>query len=174
MTHLIDSPLSSAAHPWFVRRGMTVSGPFPFGALAQEFALGRLAGTTAVSPDGKQWRELASLPTLLDGYATARTLDDWERQRAMARARWADQRKGWERRSACARPGTDRRTGSERRTFATTGRTPVSRRDDDTTADPERDVVRVVLLLLAAIAIGVAVYGSSNPVTVNFHVHPLR
>ncbi len=167
-------PQSSTARPWFVRRGIAVAGPFPIGALAQEHALGRLAGTTAVSPDGEQWLEPGSLRTLLDAHAIARTPDDWEGQRAMARARWADQREGQERRGASACPVTDRRTAGERRAFATAGRTLPPRRDEETVVGSERDVVLIVLLLLTAIALGVAVYGTSNPVVVNLDVRPLR
>lgn len=168
------NPLHPApARLWFVRRNDLVTGPYPLGALAQEQALGRLGGATSISADGSRWLGVDRLRGMAGAQAHAETADDWSRQRAMARTRWADQRTGVDRRNQGSSALGDRRLGKERRTLPLTARASAPRRGEAAHASAERGVMRIVLLLIAAVTIGAALYGTSNPVAVTIDVRPL-
>jgi len=159
-------------HLWFVRRGAQVSGPFPIGALRQEDALGRLRDASALSPDGKRWYGLQHVRTLLEPSMEHDPADQWNRQRNMARARWADQRNGVDRRAAHDAGGQERRTGGDRRTEFSASRERSERRDELSGTPAERKVIWIVLALVGAVVGGAATYGTSNPVPVNLDVRP--
>ncbi|MCW5622294.1 MAG: hypothetical protein KIS79_14400 [Burkholderiales bacterium] len=163
----------SSGHLWFVRRGDRVCGPFPLGALRQEQLLGRLHEVTAFSADGYRWVGPNALGALLENdHERSATADDWSRQRAIARLRWADQRRGVDRRTACD-PGsawTERRGGHERRTVHASARELPVRREEPDGGSAERNLTWIVLGLLAAIAAGAFVYGPSHPVSVQITV----
>ena len=163
----------SSGHLWFVRRGDRVCGPFPLGALRQEQLLGRLHEVTAFSADGYRWVAPNALGVLLGNEPeTGATADDWGRQRAIARLRWADQRRGVDRRMA-GEPGAarhERRGGHERRMAHASVRERPLRREEPDGGNAERNLTWIVLGLLAAIAAGVFVYGPSHPVPVQITV----
>ncbi len=152
---------------WYVRRGDTLAGPFPIEALRQELVLGRLAGVDEISPDGAQWYAPGQLQDVLSESVSSQGMDDWSRERAMARQRWAEQRSGTERRRSPRAPEPDRRA------FPITVRAPATRRDEAATAGAERATAFVALLLVAAVLLGATVYGTSNPVPVDLDVRPL-
>ncbi len=156
-----------ASRLWYVRRGDTSAGPFPIEALRQEQVLGRLAGVEGISPDGAQWFAPSQLQNVLSESTSSQGLDDWSRERARARQRWAEQRSGIERRKSLRTPEPDRRA------FPITVRAPAMRRDEVATAGAERATAFIALLLVAAVVLCATVYGTSNPVPVNLDVRPL-
>jgi len=172
-------PPARTAHPhlWFVRRAGCTSGPFPLGALAQEDALGRLALIEEVSPDGDHWFEPGVLRSVLRSLPEDRARAEWAGQRAMARSRWADQRLGIDRRAAEGAstngPGQERRDGHDRRAWPETTRPPAAVRVEPALAHEFRQVIWIVLLLLAGIAIAAATLGPSNPVAVDLDLRSL-
>jgi len=162
-------------HLWFVRRGEQVSGPFPIGALRQEDALGRLRDASALSPDGKRWYGLDHLRPLLEQTRERESADEWNLQRTMARARWADQRNGLDRRAWHGSGDQERRTGGDRRTAFSASRECSQRREELSGTRAERKVIWIVLALLGVVVGGAATYGTSNPVPVTLDVRaPLQ
>lgn len=162
-----------SGHLWFVRQGDRVCGPFPLGALRQEQLLGRLHAVTAFSSDGYRWVAPDALGALLESeHRTSTTGDDWSQQRAIARLRWADQRRGSDRRTACDPTAAqrERRGGHERRMAHASVRELPARREEPGSGNAERNLAWIVLGLLAAIAAGVFVYGPSHPVPVQITV----
>jgi len=168
----MDSTQGISGHLWFVRRGERVFGPFPIGALRQEDALGRLRDATALSPDGQRWYEPGELRPLLEPGVARDQADEWIRQRAMARARWADQRTGIDRRAGRDASDQERRTDGDRRSASIAVRERLERREETSGIRAERKVVWIVLALLGAIVGGAATYGTSIPVPVNLVVRP--
>jgi len=158
---------------WFVVRGDVRSGPFPVGALQQERAIGRLTTWTSVSPDGGPWVGADRLHDSPFQPSGSLPIDEWSRERAMAQARWADQRSGIDRRKVATHAAQNRRTRSERRAYPLTRRQPAARREDQITAGTERSTAIVALLFLAAVLLGVATYGTSNPIPVDIDMRPL-
>jgi hypothetical protein len=168
----MDATRGVPGHLWFVRRGERVSGPFPIGALRQEDVLGRLRDATALSPDGQRWYEPRALRPLLDAGMARYQADEWIRQRAIARARWADQRGGIDRRAGRDPRGQKRRINGDRRSASVAMRAGFERREETSGIRAERKIVWIVLALLGAIAGGAVTYGTSNPVPVNLDVRP--
>ena len=89
---------------WYVVSAGQVRGPFPAGALIQDRLLGRIEPEDLVSPDRENWQPFSSWPNLVEGFESLKAAqssgaDGWEVERAKARARWADERVGSERRS---------------------------------------------------------------------------
>lgn len=166
----MDATQAISGHLWFVRRGERVSGPFPIGALRQEDTLGRLRDVTALSPDGQRWYEPRLLRPLLEPGAEHDQADEWIRQRAMARARWADQRSGIDRRAGRDSSGQERRTSGDRRSASVAMRKRAERREELSCTRAERTVVWIVLALLGGIIGGAATCGTSNPVPVDLAV----
>ena len=171
----MDATQVIAGHLWFVRRGERVSGPFPIGALRQEDALGRLRDATKLSPDGQRWYEPRQVRSLREPGVERDQADEWIRQRAMARVRWADQRSGVDRRAGRTgrdAGGQERRISGDRRSTLIAVRKRSERREELSCTGAERKVVWIVLALLGAIIGGAATYGTSNPVPVNLDVRP--
>ncbi len=88
---------------WYVRSGEDTSGPFPIAQVFQYVEIGRLGPGDWVSQDGVSWSTVAecgqfdaALDSFAKSQARASTADgdtaDWERERALARQRWADER----------------------------------------------------------------------------------
>lgn len=88
---------------WYVRSGEDRRGPFPIAQVAQYVELGRLGPGDWVSQDGVNWltvAECGQFATALERFAKShepvRAADggaaDWERERALARQRWVDER----------------------------------------------------------------------------------
>lgn len=177
----MQTPLPASARLWYVRHAEAISGPFPVGALVQEDALGRLAGASGVSVDGERWLQPAQFHAILrDADPVSRDAnsacpaDEWSGQRAMARARWADQRSGADRRACRASVSSDRRATPDRRAQSAGTRIPLPPRRDDIAVDRgQRGTLVIALLLVAAVALAAASYGPSNPVAVALHVRPL-
>ena len=90
---------------WYVRKAGGVEGPFPAGALVQDRLLGRLDPNDLVSSDRENWQPFDAWPQLkaalqaLENLPATDPQPGWNVERAKARARWADQRAGTERRS---------------------------------------------------------------------------
>lgn len=89
---------------WYIRSATGVQGPFPSGQIAQYVELGRLGPEDRISLDGAHWVTVAgsgqfteALETRARAVATqgvaADTAEDWARERALARLRWADERR---------------------------------------------------------------------------------
>lgn len=90
---------------WYIRSGEGSSGPFPVAQLSQYVELGRLGPDDWVSQDGIHWMTVAEsgqFDEALDVFAKSHTaaqtvageVVNWEHERARARLRWADERKG--------------------------------------------------------------------------------
>lgn len=148
----------------YLRRAGEVRGPFPAGLLARHLELGRLGPGDEVSEDRITWWPLdeavgelahaheAVLPSLVttDGI-------DWREERRRARRRWIDERSGQDRRARKATaPGSDARTGADRRREAD-GARPLPQQfgpeGGETTAGARRSlsiVLAVVVLLVVA------------------------
>lgn len=88
---------------WFIRSAAGVQGPFPQGQVAQYVALGRLRAQDMISPDGAHWVTIADSGQFTEALeiraraVAAQTSaengpEDWARERALARLRWADER----------------------------------------------------------------------------------
>ncbi|MDP2828080.1 MAG: pentapeptide repeat-containing protein [Sulfuricellaceae bacterium] len=88
----------SSRQLWFVRRGKTVSGPFPTQSVTQNTLLGRFLPTDEVSQDKQSWRPLVTVRELLPNeLLELQTASDplqrqWLEERLKAAHRWADQR----------------------------------------------------------------------------------
>ena len=88
---------------WYFRSGENISGPFPIAQLIQYVELGRLGPADWVSQDGVSWltvAECGQFDAALEVFARSHTpaspneadSTDWERERALARQRWVDER----------------------------------------------------------------------------------
>jgi hypothetical protein len=88
---------------WYIRSGEASSGPYPIAQVFQYVELGRLGPGDWVSQDGVTWLTVAesglfdaALEVFAKSHAPARASDDaavdWERERALARQRWVDER----------------------------------------------------------------------------------
>lgn len=88
---------------WYIRSGEDSSGPFPIAQVSQYVELGRLGPADWVSQDGVTWLTVAecglfdaALEVFAKSHAPVSTADgdvaDWERERALARQRWVDER----------------------------------------------------------------------------------
>ncbi len=91
----------------------------------------------------------------------------------MARARWADQRSGIERRKAATHSEQNRRSSSDRRAYPLTKRQTAVRRNEQVATGAERGATFIALLLVTAVLLAVAAYGTSNPIPVDLAVRPL-
>ncbi len=89
---------------WYIRSAAGDQGPFPSGQVAQYVELGRLGAEDMISPDGVHWVTVADsgqFDEALQVRARAvaaqaggeGTPEDWARERALARLRWADERR---------------------------------------------------------------------------------
>lgn len=89
---------------WYIRTAAGVQGPFPPGQVAQYVELGRLSAQDMISPDGVHWVTVAGSGQFDEALqvraraVAAQTsgeedIEDWTRERALARLRWADERR---------------------------------------------------------------------------------
>lgn len=88
---------------WYIRSGENISGPFPIAQVSQYVELGRLGPADWVSQDAVSWltvAECGQFDAALEVYAKTHMpalgaegdVTDWERERALARQRWVDER----------------------------------------------------------------------------------
>lgn len=168
----------SHIHPdgaWFVRKGETVRGLFPFGAIMQDLLLGRLDMFSEISKDGERWTPLAEHPELLPSAMLRERIEnagDWAAERLRAGVRWADERSGRDRRASAAPRSADaRRQGADRRRDPAQCARPqaadaraVQRRPRDTLVATVVGIA--VLLAIVAILAG----GFVNPIPVRMHL----
>lgn len=165
-------------HPegaWFVRKGTTVRGLFPSGAIVQDVLLGRLDLFTEISRDGERWSPLAEHAELLPQALLRERIEnasDWATERLRAGMRWADERSGRDRRAAAAPQAPDaRRNGSDRR------RDPAqcARPKADDARGPQRQPRDGLLATVLGLAVLVAIVvifsgGFANPIPVRMHL----
>jgi hypothetical protein len=150
---------------WYIRRGGSVTGPFPLAAIEQDFLLGRFKPQDELSEDRELWvrvaeqPELAALVSLPHPDAPTDELErDWRRERLEALRRWADQRTGQDRRDAATAPPHPGRRQGERRE----PRDELRRPSDASRASPSAQprgawrllaaILAIVVLILIAIA----------------------
>jgi len=165
---------------WYVNKNGAVRGPFPTGALIQERLLGRLADSDLVGHDRQEWQPFSSWPELASAMDAAgphhKSLEAaaWAGERAKARARWADERGGEDRRGEgpAAPDGDGRRAIADRRAIAEEGMPSRSPRQTDMTALFGADVpfwvlVSCVVGLVVLLGLLAYLFGPVNPVPVN-------
>jgi len=165
---------------WYVIKNGTVRGPFPTGALVQERLLGRLTDSDLIGHDRQEWKPLTSWPELSSAMEAAgpqhKSLEAaaWAGERAKARARWADERGGEDRRAEAPGPpgGDPGRAGADRRSGAEEGLPMRSPRQSDITALFGADVPFWVLIgcvagLVVLLGLLAYLFGPANPVPVN-------
>ena len=166
--------------PWYVLKNDIVRGPFPSGALVQERLLGRLADSDLIGPDQQEWKPFSSWPELMSALEAAGPPHKspeaaaWAGERAKARARWADERGGEDRRAEAPAPplGNGRRAGPDRRTDTAEGLPIRSRRQADMTAlfgaeVPYWVLIGCVVALVVLLGLLAYFFGPVNPVPVN-------
>jgi len=89
---------------WYIQSPAGVQGPFPAGQVAQYVELGRLGAEDKISLDGVHWVTVAGsgqfnevledrVRAVAAGHSGGDTHEDWARERALARLRWADERR---------------------------------------------------------------------------------
>lgn len=102
------------AQLWYTRCGSEVRGPFHVGLIRRYLVLGRLSEDDEVSIDRETWMPITGLPQFTAEIMGAVAEDPTTRERLLAAKRWADERRGCERRME---QGTDqgrRRQGQRR------------------------------------------------------------
>jgi hypothetical protein len=140
--------------------------------------VGRLADADLISADQIEWKPFSAWPELVHAttasplHARGSEEDDWLAERNNARARWADQRTGEDRRateSAANDVSANRREGATDRRMAS----PTLQRQQRSAARsrlsanlPVWALVVALIVVAALIAVLVAVFGPVNPVEV--------
>lgn len=102
---------------WYTRCGSQVRGPFHVGLIRRYLILGRLSGDDEVSVDQQTWTRIALIPQFAVEELYPDLEDPLARERLLAAKRWADERRGGERRGT-GQGGPlepDRRAGQDRR-----------------------------------------------------------
>lgn len=165
-------------HPdgaWFVRKGTSVRGLFPFGAIMQDLRLGRLDLFAEISKDGERWTPLGAHPDLLPQSMLRERIanaSDWASERLCAGMRWADERSGRDRRAfASPQKVADRRDVSDRRRDPAQCARPKVDDARGARRHPRDTLVASVLgvvLLLGILAIFAS--GFANPIPVRLHL----
>lgn len=168
----------SHIHPegaWFVRKGTSVRGLFPPGAIVQDVLLGRLDLFAEISRDGQRWSPLAEHAELLPQALLRERIEnasDWATERFRAGMRWADERSGRDRRAAATpQPADVRRSGADRRRDPAQCARPKA--DDLRGAQrPRRDALLATAVGLAVLVAILAIFagGFANPIPVRMHL----
>ncbi len=114
---------SSLADIWFIRRKMTVKGPFPAPVVRKFVVLGRVKDTDELSRDGNDWQPLTKIRSYFD---------DSRGQLDLAR----------ERRAEDERSGCDRREGETHPSSKSSSDAAKRRKADRRKPEPEMDVQR--------------------------------
>jgi hypothetical protein len=163
---------------WYVKRGGQSHGPYPSGAIVQDRLVGRLADADLLSADRTDWRPFSAWPELVQAVTAAPShsggseQEAWLAERKNARARWADQRTGEDRRAPDA-PSND--VAANRRDGATDRRTGESTpqrhqragaRSRLPTNLPVWALVAALIVVAALVAVLVSVFGAVNPVQI--------
>ncbi|MEO8631442.1 MAG: hypothetical protein ABI612_25605 [Betaproteobacteria bacterium] len=158
---------------WYVLKAGQVHGPFPGGALVQDRLLGRLGADELLSTDRDDWHPFAYWPQLSQALeAAAKAAPEqqpgWNAERAKARARWADQRTGEERRAASEEAGKGERRGERRSKRATAQRTARASGVQGLLMDyPVWKLILALAVLVMVIAVLVHMFGAVNPIAVD-------
>ena len=167
---------------WYVKKGDVGRGPFPTGALVQERLLGRLSDSDLVGHDQQDWQPFSSWPELSSALEAAspppksQEAAVWAGERAKARARWADERGGPERRTGALAPAHSeadgRRAALDRRAETGDGVPLRTRRQPDMGALFGAEVPYWVLIggvvgLVVLLGLLAYFFGPVNPVPVN-------
>ena len=163
---------------WYVKKDGQTRGPYPSGAVVQDRLVGRLADADLISADQIEWKPFNAWPELVHAltaspsHAGGTERDDWLAERNNARARWADQRSGDDRRageSTASDLGTNRRAGETDRRMAD----PILQRSQRPVAQNRRSgnlpvwaLVVGLIVIAALIAVLVSEFGAVNPVRV--------
>lgn len=163
---------------WYVKKDGQTRGPYPAGAVVQDRLVGRLTDADLVSVDQTEWKPFGDWPELVHAM-TASPLhsggsehDSWLAERNNARARWADQRSGEDRRAAESAAddisSNRRETESDRRAADSALKRrerPAVRRGFGANV-PVWALVATLLLIAALVAVLVSKFGAVNPVAV--------
>lgn len=166
---------------WQVKRGETVTGPFPENLILQHIMLGRIHAGDLISVDGHFWQSFENTPEILEqlrlmvGEHMQSTPDpEWHAERLRAILRHADERKRPDPRSHETSEDTAEwaalRSGGERRNVLETVEQHHYR---ETVADvdqwlqsphPDRNITAVILFFIALlVAWMLYLFGSQQP-----------
>lgn len=163
---------------WYVKKDGQSRGPYPSGAVVQDRLVGRLADADLISADQIEWKPFSAWPELVSATTTSRPHasgsepDDWLAERNNARARWADQRIGADRRateSPANDPAANRRESETDRRVADPAlqrRQRPAARSRLSANLPVWVVVAALIVVAALVAVLVSVFGAVNPVEV--------
>ena len=163
---------------WYVKKDGQSRGPYPSGAVVQDRLVGRLADADLISADQIEWKPFSAWPELVHAITASprhpdgSERDHWLAERNNARARWADQRAGEDRRaaeSAASDVEANRREGGADRRMAD----PTLQRRQRPAARnslsgnlPVWALVVGFIVFAALIAVLISVFGAINPVQV--------
>jgi hypothetical protein len=159
---------------WYVLKAGQIHGPFPGGALVQDRLLGRLAPEELLSTDRDDWHPFSYWPQLnqaLEAAAQAAPEQQpgWNAERAKARARWADQRTGEDRRAAIEEEaGKGERRGDRRSKRASAQRTARASGVQGLLMDyPVWKLIVALAVIVVVVAVLVKLFGAVNPIAVD-------
>ena len=107
------------AHWWYLRRRGQIEGPFPAAQITDGLLLGRILAEDELSSDLVHWYRADTIPELYPAVIEAAKHDPQARQRLAAAQRWADERRGEDRRRYQSAVVRDRRSLPERRQRST-------------------------------------------------------
>ena len=162
---------------WYVKKDGQSRGPYPSGAVVEDRLVGRLADADLISPDQIEWKPFSAWPELVHAtttsppYAGGSEDNEWLAERNNARARWADQRTGEDRRaaeSAASDVSANRRESETDRRMADPS---LQRRRRDARSSlsgnlPVWALVAALIIVAALVALLVSLFGAVNPVEV--------
>jgi hypothetical protein len=168
---------SRVPNRWYVKKDGQSRGPYPSGALVQDRLVGRLGDADLISADQIEWKPFSAWPELVHAmtasplHGAGSERDEWLAERNNARARWADQRTGDDRREAesAANGGTvNRREGETDRRMdpALQRRQRPAARNSLSGNLPVWALVVGLVVIAALVAVLVSVFGAVNPVQV--------
>ncbi len=158
---------------WYVLKAGQVHGPFPGGALVQDRLLGRLGADELLSTDREDWHPFAYWPPLnqaLEAAAQAAPEQQpgWNAERAKARARWADQRSGEDRRAAIEQEAGKGERGGDRRSKRASGHRAARASVQGLLMDfPVWKLIVALALVAVLVAVLVNMFGAVNPIAVD-------
>lgn len=164
---------------WYVRRGDSVTGPFPSPLVTHYAEVGRILPDDEISPDKRAWRPFRDVPEL----APLRLPDladpdkrRWAEERLTAARRWADERYRPDRREmesanviekwAAERRGGERRKRAESPDVVIARRYRAARAGDSRARERLYGAIAALIALVLLVGIAVVFLSPVNPVKV--------